>query len=183
MLFADRPRPVVSMLGDVMNKTPSLSGPGRHKPRGREHTPRPGLEEPVERVRRTPGLRPARRWTPSRMLKLGGIGLSLVLAGCGGAAAGSSSGNPSTRTASPAVTPTIAAHAPQAAAPNTTVKVQPTQPGKAPAPGASTTVKTPAQAPPAAAAKPANPDAGIPQGGGDGDPDNAGGPNDGDGAI
>ena len=100
------------------------------------------------------------------MMTLAGVGLSLVLAGCGGAAAGNSSGKPPT-TARPAqVTPTIAVKAPQA-----------------PAPAPVKAREAPAQAP-ATAAKPANPDAGIPQGGGgDGDPDNAGGPNDGDGGI
>src|SRR5205807_34656 len=98
------------------------------------------------------------------------------------AAAGSSSGTSSTKTASPAVTPRIAAQAPKTTAPSTTVNPQPTESSKAPTARTSTTVKAP-PAPPVAAAKPANPDTGIPQGGGDGDPDNAGGPDDGDGAI
>jgi hypothetical protein len=179
MILAKIPRPVVSMLGDVMNKTPSM--PGRRRPPRRKRALHPEPEH-ADRAARTARVQPARRWTPSRMLGVGGIGLSLLLAGCGGAAAGSSSGTSSTKTASPAVTPTIAAQAPKATAPSTTVSPQPTGSAKAPAAGTSTTVKAP-PAPSVAAAKPANPDAGIPQGGGDGDPDNAGGPNDGDGAI
>lgn len=182
MIFAKTPRPVVSMLGNVMNETPSSSAPGRQKPSRRKRARQPG-PEPVERVIRRPGFRPTRRWTPSRMLRVCGIGLSLVLAGCGGAAAGSSSGSYSTKTASPAVTPTVATHAPKAAAGSTTVNAPPAESSKAPAAGTRTTVKAAAPASPVAATKPANPDAGIPQGGGDGDPDNAGGPNDGDGAI
>jgi hypothetical protein len=147
MILAKLRRPVVSMLGDVMKETPPLSLPTRQNPPRRGRTP-DRRSEPAERVIRAAGLRPGRRRTPSRMLIVGAVGLSLVLAGCGGAAAGGSSVTSSTQAASPAVTPTIAA-----------------------------------QAPPAAAVKPANPDAGIPQGAGDGDPDNAGGPNDGDGAI
>jgi hypothetical protein len=177
--------PKTTASGARPNPSPKKSAPGR---RG-DH---------VELVTTTDPRR-VRGWRPSRMTKLAGLGLSLVLAGCGGAAAGSSSGGQPT-TANPAhVTPTIAAKAPQAAGAGTVA-----HPGTgggavtAPAAGAAAPMPTvaapPAPAPakaqqapakaPAPAAKPANPDAGIPQGGGgDGDPDNAGGPNDGDGAI
>jgi hypothetical protein len=141
------------------------------------------------------------RWTRSRLLTIGGIGLSLVLAGCGGAAAASSTTPASTKTAGPAITPTIAVQAPKITGPGVTAPTRAAKTGNPPAAGTSTAVQAPAPAPPtaakpaspvakapaatppAAAAEPANPDAGIPQGGGDGDPDNAGGPNDGDGGI
>jgi hypothetical protein len=175
MTLAKIPRPAVPNLRRATDQTVSSESPARHRFWG--------------------------RWTRSRLLTMGGIGLSLVLAGCGGAAAASSTTPASTKTAGPAITPTIAVQAPKVAGPGVTAPTKAAKTGSPPAAGTSTAApaqapapataakpaspvaKAPAATPPAAAAKPVNSDAGIPQGGGDGDPDNAGGPNDGDGGI
>jgi hypothetical protein len=111
----------------------------------------------VGRQRRRPAL-----------IGLGAVGVALVVAGCGSAAS---------TTSTPAQTPV---------APATTTNTQAAAPTKAPA-GAQAAAATPTQkATPTTPAAPAakSPDAGIPQGnGGDADPDNNGGVNDGDGPI
>jgi hypothetical protein len=104
-----------------------------------------------------------RRQRPAALLSLAAVGLALVVAGCGAAAPASSSrgGYPS-----------------QGAPPT------PTAPTKAAAPPAATAPATSTPANPPASAKATKPVPGIPQqNGGDADPDNNGGPDDGDGAI
>jgi hypothetical protein len=103
-----------------------------------------------------------RRRRPVALLSLGAVGLALIVAGCGSATGASSapSGNGSAG-ARPAPT-TPAAKAPPTITPPTTTAA--------------------AKAPPAATAT--RPVPGTPQqNGGDADPDNNGGPDDGDGAI
>jgi chemotaxis protein MotB len=112
-----------------------------------------------------------RRRRQPALLGLGAVGVALVVAGCGSAAS-----TPST----PAQTPTAPAAkvSTQAAAP----AKAPAAPTGTPAAAATPTPKATPTAPAAPAAK--SPDAGIPQGnGGDADPDNNGGANDGDGPI
>jgi hypothetical protein len=126
-----------------------------------------GLPRPVNVVKPESKTTGRRRRRPA-LVTLGAIGVALVVAGCGSAAS---------TTSTPAQTPTV---------PTTTVNTQAAAPTKAPAgtPAAAATPapKTAPAAPAAQAAK--SPDAGIPQGnGGDADPDNNGGANDGDGAI
>ena len=153
---------------------------------------------------RGPRAKRDRRRHPRALVGLGAVSLALVVAGCG-AAAGSSgspagSGTGATQKAPAAPTGTASKASAGTAAPHAAAaKTTPAAPAKAPvapakAPAAPAPVATtPAAAPPAppkAATRPpekaakANPDAGIPQGnGGDADPDNVGGPNDGDGNI
>jgi hypothetical protein len=137
-----------------------------------------GLPGPVKGVKPSTKIVGRRRRHPA-LIGLGAVGVALVVAGCGSAAS-----TPST----PAQT---------SVAPAATVNTQAAAPAKAPAPAstpAATATPTP-KATPTAPAAPAetgtpavpaakNPDAGIPQGnGGDADPDNNGGANDGDGPI
>jgi hypothetical protein len=128
-----------------------------------------GLLGPVKGVKPIAKIVGRQRRRPA-LIGLGAVGVALVVAGCGSAAS-----TPST----PAQTPV---------APAATVNTQAAAPAKAPAPAgrpaatATPTPKATPTAPTAPAAK--NPDAGIPQGnGGDADPDNNGGANDGDGPI
>jgi hypothetical protein len=128
-----------------------------------------GLLSPVKGVKPSIKTVERRRRRPA-LLGLGAVGVALVVAGCGSAAS---------TTSTPAQTPTV---------PATTVNTQAAAPTKAPAPTATpAAAATPSpKATPTAPAAPAakNPDAGIPQGnGGDADPDNNGGANDGDGPI
>jgi hypothetical protein len=125
------------------------------------------------------------------LIGLGAVGVALVVAGCGSAV--STPSTPAQTPVAPAATVNTQAAAPaKAPAPagtpsataTPTPKATPTAPA-APAetgtPAAAAT-PTPKVTPPAPAAK--SPDAGIPQGnGGDADPDNNGGVNDGDGPI
>ncbi|HWX87545.1 MAG TPA: hypothetical protein VNX67_05170 [Solirubrobacteraceae bacterium] len=135
-----------------------------------------GLLGPMKGVKPSTKIVGRRRRRPA-LIGLGAVGVALVVAGCGSAVS-----TPST----PAQTPV---------APAATVNTRAAAPTKAPAPAPAPTgtpdaAATPTQkatptapaAPVAPAAK--NPDAGIPQGnGGDADPDNNGGANDGDGQI
>jgi hypothetical protein len=117
-----------------------------------------------------------RRGRPA-LIGLGAVGVALVVAGCGSAAS-----TPSTPTQTPV-------------APAATVNTHAAAPAKAPASTPAATATPTPKATPTAPAAPAgtgtpasraakNPDAGIPQGnGGDADPDNNGGANDGDGPI
>jgi hypothetical protein len=128
-----------------------------------------GLLRPVKGVKPSTKIVGRRRRRPA-LIGLGAVGVALVVAGCGSAA-----GTPST----PAQTPTAPAAAVSTpAAP----PAKATAPTGTPAATATPTPKATPTAPVAPAAK--SPDAGIPQGnGGDGDPDNNGGANDGDGPI
>lgn len=123
---------------------------------------------PVKGVKLSTKTAGRRRRQPA-LLGLGAVGVALVVAGCGSAAS-----TPST----PAQTPT---------APAAKVSTQAAAPAKAPAAPMGTAAATPTpKATPTAPAAPAakSPDTGIPQGnGGDSDPDNNGGVNDGDGPI
>jgi hypothetical protein len=128
-----------------------------------------GLLRPVNVVKPNTKAVGRRRRRPA-LVGLGAVGVALVVAGCGSAASTTST------PAQTPVAPAAAVHTPTAA------------PAKAPAPTttpAATATPTPKATPTAPAAPAAkNPDAGIPQGnGGDSDPDNNGGPNDGDGPI
>jgi hypothetical protein len=126
-----------------------------------------GLLSPVKGVKPSIKTVERRRRRPA-LLGLGAVGVALVVAGCGSAAS---------TTSTPAQTPTV---------PATTVNTQAAAPTKAPAPTATPAATPSPKATPTAPAAPAakNPDAGIPQGnGGDADPDNNGGANDGDGPI
>ena len=129
-----------------------------------------GLLRPVKGIKPTTKIVGRRRRRPA-LVGLGAVGVALVVAGCGSAA-----GTPST----PAQTPV---------APAAKVSTQTAAPAKAPAAPtgtpAATATPTPKATPTAPAAPAAkSPDSGIPQGnGGDSDPDNNGGPNDGDGPI
>jgi hypothetical protein len=128
-----------------------------------------GLLGPMKGVRPNTKIVGRRRRRPA-LIGLGAVGVALVVAGCGSAASTQST---------PAQTPV---------APAATVNTQAAAPAKAPAPAgtpAATAAPTPKATPTAPAAPAAkNPDAGIPQGnGGDADPDNNGGANDGDGPI
>jgi hypothetical protein len=125
------------------------------------------------------------RRRPRALFSIGAVGVALVVAGCGSAtgnSAGSAAAGAHTTPVAPANAVTTPAAAPAKAPATPKPTTTPTAPAKAP--GAATT-QTPATTPKApAAAGTKNPDAGIPQGGGgDGDPDNSGGPNDGDGPI
>jgi hypothetical protein len=126
-----------------------------------------GLLGPMKGVRPNTKIVGRRRRRPA-LIGLGAVGVALVVAGCGSAAS-----TPST----PAQTPV---------APAATVNTQAAAPAKAPAGTPAATAAPTPKATPTAPAAPAakNPDAGIPQGnGGDADPDNNGGANDGDGPI
>lgn len=129
-----------------------------------------GLLGPVRDVKPSTKTVGRRRRRPA-LLALGAVGVALVVAGCGSAAS---------TTSTPAQTPIAPAAkvSTQAAAP----AKAPATPTGTPAPTATPTQKATPTAPAAPAAK--SPDVGIPQGnGGDADPDNNGGANDGDGPI
>jgi hypothetical protein len=181
---------VVPVLGGLLPAT-KLSGAAAAlaRPRSAKSRGRVGDLTPVAADKRKRRLRPA------ALSSLGAVGVALVVAGCGAASTNSASpaatgarttpvapaSAVTTPAAAPANAPTRAAVA--AATPRPKVAPNlPAAPAGAPAHAATPTPKTAPKAP--AAAAPKNPDAGIPQGnGGDADPDNTGGPNDGDGAI
>lgn len=159
------------------------------RPRNAKRRGRVGDLTPVAADRRKRRLRPA------ALSSLGAVGVALVLAGCGAASTNSASpaatgarttpvapaGAVTTPAGAPANAPTGAAAAAATPKPEVAPNVS-AAPAGAPASAATPTPKTTPKAP--AAAAPKNPDAGIPQGnGGDADPDNNGGANDGDGAI
>jgi hypothetical protein len=148
--------------------------------------PMKGVKPSTKIVRRRP-RHPA-------LIGLGAVGVALVVAGCGSAA--STQSTPAQTPVAPAATVNTQAAAPaKAPAPagtpagtaTPTPKATPTAPAApaeagTPAAAATPTTKATPTAPAAPAAK--NPDAGITQGnGGDADPDNNGGANDGDGPI
>jgi len=125
---------------------------------------------------RVNGVKPStktvgRRRRQPALLALGAVSVALVVAGCGAAAS----------------TPSTPAQAPTA--PAAKVSTQAAAPAKAPAspthmPAAAATHRPKATPTTPAAPVAKSPDAGIPQGnGGDADPDNNGGANDGDGPI
>lgn len=147
-----------------------------------------GLPGPVKGVTPSTKIVGRRRRRPA-LIGLGAVGVALVVAGCGSAA--STTSTPAQTPVAPAATVNTQAAAPAKAPAGTppaataTPKATPTAPAAAAetgAPAATPTTKATPTAPAAPAAK--NPDAGITQGnGGDADPDNNGGVNDGDGPI
>jgi hypothetical protein len=176
----------------------------RHRRRDAQHAPpsngtpnhrATGVLEtfPSRRLNRTSPVASTKRQLrrrPRALFSIGAVGVALVVAGCGSAAG---SGTPPATPAAPATGPAVTAPTHKA-----TPTPTPTTPvARTPAPKATSTTPAAAAAPPAATspapkaapkvpatAKAEHPDAGIPQGnGGDADPDNNAGPNDGDGAI
>jgi len=172
--------PVLGLLAPTTRRAPALARPRRANSRGRVADLRPGDSE-----------RPRRRLRPAALSSLGAVAVALVIAGCGAAATNSTSPAATgarTTPAAPASAVTTPANAPMGAAvPAATPKPKaaPNVPAAAAGAPAEAAIPTPKPTPKApAAAAPKNPDAGIPQGnGGDADPDNTGGANDGDGPI
>jgi hypothetical protein len=168
---------VVPVLGGLLTPTKlpvtasALARPGSAKSRRRVGERRVHDPNSINTKRK--------RRRPRALFSIGAVGVALVVAGCGSASgnsAGSAAAGAHTTPVAPAGAVTTPAKAPAAHKPTTTPAV-PANP-----PAAATTPATTPKAPAAATTK--NPDAGIPQGGGgDGDADNFGGPNDGDGAI
>jgi hypothetical protein len=192
---------VVPVLGTLRPQSPSLDTSvaavlkvrraSRRPPPHPTHV-RPAAEQPTRSREGSPsGPRRAdpdaavqvhRRRRPA-LVGLGAIGVALVVAGCGSAAS-TPSQTPlapaaMTVTAAPAKSPaTVAqgAQGPYGAAPAPAKSSGPATPSAVKAPTTPTPTPTPSTA--------SRPVAGVPQGnGGDGDPDNSGGPDDGDGGI